>query len=93
MQQAFKKQVVATKMPAIGNETVFPRKDNAFKAKNCLNYNDSLSKVWQNRPRNKWEGWIQTGCFILIGILIAICALIMDIIEEGLIHFKDHQAQ
>ena len=82
--------MVATKMPAAGRDKLFPRKDNAFKAKQSIGYNDSFSKVWQNRPINKWGSSMEISCYLLIGVLIAFCALIMDIIEESLIHFKDH---
>jgi len=49
----FKK--AAKKMPAIGNETKFPRNDNAFMAKESLSYDDSNSKIWLERPKKFYE--------------------------------------
>ena len=80
-------------MSPIGNETSWPRKDNMFKHKESLSYNDAISKVWLERPVGQYEEAIEICLLVLCGLLIALSALIMDIIEESLIHFKDHWAQ
>jgi hypothetical protein len=51
-----------------------------------------MSKVWLDRPIGKYEDAIETFLLVLSGFLIAFSAFIMDIIEESLIHFKDHWA-
>jgi hypothetical protein len=76
-----------------GNETSWPRKDNAFMAKNSVSYNDAMSKVWLERPIGKYENLIEVCLLVLCGCIIAFSAFIMDIIEEYLIHLKDHMAQ
>lgn len=80
-------------MSPIGNETSWPRKDNAFRAKNSVNYGDARSKVWLERPIGKYEDAIEVALLVLCGLFIACTAFIMDIIEESLIHFKDEMAQ
>jgi len=80
----------AKKMSAIGNETVFPRNDNAFMAKESLSYEDSNSKIWLDRPKKIYESQLEWFTYLVLGILIGICAFFMDIIEESLVHFKDH---
>jgi hypothetical protein len=80
----------AAKMPAVGIETKWPRKDNAFMAKQSLSFQEALSKVWQERDVGDREVYIEWGCYVVVGILIGVTALIMDLIEESLVHFKDH---
>jgi len=80
----------AKKMPALGNETVFPRNDNAFMAKESLSYDDSNSKIWLDRPKKIYESQLEWFTYLILGVLIGICAFTMDIIEESLVHFKDH---
>jgi len=48
--------------------------------------------VWLERPIGKYEETIETTLYVLCGALIALSAFMMDLIEESLIHFKDHWA-
>jgi hypothetical protein len=80
-------------MPAVGNEKNFPRKDNAFKAKESLSYEETLSAIYENREVGRFEKQIEIFCYFIMGFLIALTAWVMDIIEESLIHFKDHWTQ
>jgi len=83
----------AAKMPAIGNETKWPRKDNAFMAKQSLSFQEANSKIWQEREVGEHETFIEWGSYVVVGILVGSTALVMDIIEESLVHFKDHMTQ
>ena len=84
----FKK--AAAKMSPVGNETKWPRKDNAFMAKNALSYQEYESKIWMERPRDQYETQLEWLAYAIMGILISLTAFVMDLIEESLVHFKDH---
>jgi len=83
----------AAKMGAVGNETSWPRKDNAFMGKQSLSYQEAESRVWQLREIGKNEVIIEWLCYALLGVFVGATAMIMDLIEEGLVHFKDHTTQ
>ena len=51
--QGFKKAGV--KMSAVGNETNWPRKDNAYMGKQALSYQEYESRVWQERVKGHYE--------------------------------------
>jgi len=59
-------------------------------AKESLSYDDSNSKVWLDRPKKFYESQLEWFAYVVLGVLIGTCAFIMDIIEESLVHFKDH---
>jgi len=40
-------------MPAVGHTLEFPRKDNAYKKKESLPFDEIYSNVWKNRPANE----------------------------------------
>lgn len=83
----------AAKMPAVGNETRWPRKDNYFMGKQSLSYQEAESKIWINRIPDKYESVIEWTAYGVLGIMIGATTWLMDLIEESLIHFKDHYTQ
>ena len=83
----------AAKMGPVGIETSWPRKDNAFMAKQSLSYQEHDSRVWQLRPRSPNEQIYETAAYIMLGVFIGATAALMDLIEETLVHFKDHFTQ
>lgn len=70
-------------MPSIGKTLVFPRKDNIYKHKESLGYDEIQTLVWKNRPklraREHLSEWL---VYIVIGISVGCIAFIMVIIEE-----------
>ena len=80
-------------MSAVGKDTIFPRKDNAFMAKQSLGYQEVESRVWVNRPIGKYEVQMEWLAYIILGVGTGSIAFVMDMIEEGLVHFKDHFTQ
>eukprot|EP00356_Strombidium_inclinatum_P010961 CAMPEP_0170493870 /NCGR_PEP_ID=MMETSP0208-20121228/14316_1 /TAXON_ID=197538 /ORGANISM="Strombidium inclinatum, Strain S3" /LENGTH=185 /DNA_ID=CAMNT_0010769851 /DNA_START=214 /DNA_END=771 /DNA_ORIENTATION=+ len=80
-------------MPAVGNEKKFPRKDNAFMAKESISYQEYDSRVWSHREFHPNEVYLEWFAYMLLGIFIALTAMLMDVIEESLVHFKDHFTQ
>jgi chloride channel 7 len=80
----------AAKMPAAGNEAKWPRKDNYFMGKQSLSYQEDQAKIWRNRVPDKYEVYFEWLAYGVLGIVIGLTAYIMDLIEESLVHFKDH---
>jgi hypothetical protein len=76
-------------MSPVGIETTWPRKDNVYKHKQSLNYQDLESRVWLHREPGRWETHIEYAAYIVLGLMIGLTAFVMDILEEFLIHFKD----
>lgn len=83
----------AAKMAPIGNEKVYPRKDNAYMGKQSLSYQEYESNVWQRRIPAKYETQKEWLAYFAMGIFIGGTGFIMDMIEESLVHFKDHFTQ
>ena len=80
----------AKKMSAVGDEQDWPRADNFYMGKNSLNYQEYDSKIWRERERGKHEKYIEWAMYAVVGILTGAAAFIMELIEESLVHFKDH---
>jgi hypothetical protein len=80
----------AAKMPGPGNETKWPRRDNAFMAKQSLSYQELNSRVWQLKQEGKYDTIYEWGAYVILGIFIGASGFLMDLIEESLVHFKDH---
>ena len=87
----FKK--AAKKMNAVGNETSFPRNDNYFMGMESLSYQECESKIWKDRKEKPYESYLEWLLYGMMGLGIGTTAFIMDIIEESLVHFKDHFTQ
>lgn len=58
--------------------------------KQSLSYQESQAKIWRNRIPDKYESLIEWSAYGLLGIMIGAAAYVMDLIEESLVHFKDH---
>jgi hypothetical protein len=58
--------------------------------KQSLSYQEEQSNVWQNRPKDPYENYFEWATYGVMGVLIGMTAYIMDLIEEALVHFKDH---
>ena len=84
----FKK--AAKKMNAVGNETSFPRNDNYYMGMESLSYQDYESKIFKDRKDVWYEKYLEWFLYAMMGMGIGFTAFIMDIIEESLVHFKDH---
>jgi len=41
----------------------------------------------------KYERYLEWAAYAMVGACVAASALVMELIEEALIHFKDHWAQ
>ena len=61
--------------------------------KQSLPFQEYESKVWHNRPKDKYEARYEWAAYAFLGVLIGGTAYIMDMIEETLVHFKDHYTQ
>lgn len=83
----------AAKMPPVGIETSYPRKDNAFMVKQSLNYQEVDSNIWRNREVDKYEVQIEWFTYFVLGVFVGATGFLMDLIEETLVHFKDHFTQ
>ena len=58
--------------------------------KQSVNYQDSHSKIWKDRTKGASERVLEWSAYIMVGIIIALTAFTMDVVEESLVHFKDH---
>ena len=58
--------------------------------KQSLSYQENEAKIWRNRIPEKYESYLEWTAYGVLGILIGATAYIMDLIEESLVHFKDH---
>ena len=74
-------------MHAIGKTCVFPRRDNMYRKKESLPYDESLTNVWRERPsletREQFMMWI---AYSLVGVGVGLVAFGMEILEEHLVH-------
>lgn len=74
-------------MPTLGHTTEFPRRDNVYRQKNSLPFDEAQTQIWKNRPVNRSvetiKEWIIMG---LIGTIVGIIGFCMKIIEEEIIH-------
>ena len=81
-------------MPARGNTTEFPRKDNMYRSKESLAFDEAQSLVWtRHRPERcsfETENFL---LHVLTGIGIGIMAFIMEQIEHFLVHENVHLLQ
>lgn len=81
-------------MPARGNTTEFPRKDNIYQGKESLAFDESQSLVWtRHRPERCSFETQSLAVHILTGIGIGITAFIMEQIEHFLVHENVHLLQ
>ena len=80
-------------MNAIGKTCVFPRRDNQYKKKESLPYDEALANVWRERPcletREAFMEWIAYG---FVGVGVGVVAFIMEIVEEHLVHLTSSVA-
>jgi len=78
-------------MPGKGRTTEFPRKDNIYKHKESLPFDEAHSLVWVNRPYNKTSEDIKEWfAYSLIGLIVGTVTFIMKIMEEKLLEFGLH---
>ena len=86
-----KKAVVPTPMPAAGHTLEFPRRDNMYKKKESLPYDEVYSNVWKSRPRDyKGENCRKWLVFAMAGFLIGVTAFLMSQLEDFLV---DHNRE
>lgn len=75
------------KMSPVGRTTVFPRKDNIYKKKEALPFDEINSLVWRRAFKNDWKENIKHWCvYMVAGALIGITAFGMDKLEELLVN-------
>lgn len=83
-------------MPNSGNTTEFPRKDNVYKKKESIPYDEHRSVVWKSKddkPSKKSQEIRSWFVHALIGALIGITTFVMDIMEEFLVNQNRDWAQ
>jgi chloride channel 7 len=78
-----KKAVGPVAMGAVGKTLIFPRKDNIFKKKESLPFDEINSLVWQDRPFQKRKEQTKTWlAHFLVGISVGVVAFLMTSMEE-----------
>ena len=71
-------------MSPVGKTLKFPRKDNLYKKKESLPYDEVQSNVWQTRPRQrKTDHSREWLAHFYVGIAVAIVAFMMEVVEDG----------
>ena len=81
-------------MPAWGKTREFPRKDNMFKNKESLAFEEVNSLVWKDRAVVKWEEYFKEWiAHFLIGVIVGSIAFSLTLLEDGLIHVINQMAQ
>jgi len=80
-------------MSAVGHDTVFPRKDNVFKKKESLPFDEAQSIVWKEREPIANEEILRWLGFIVAGMLIGFTAFCMDKTEDFLIELAVKHTQ
>lgn len=84
-QRKFTRQVP---MPAVGHTMEFPRRDNIYKNKESLPFDEAHSKVWKDRKANEVNEVIKEWfVYILIGVIVGTIAFWMGQLEEHLIEW------
>jgi hypothetical protein len=77
-----------------GKTLVFPRKDNVYKKKESLPYDEVQSLIWQTRPRQRKtdhsKEWL---AHFLVGLIIGIVGFLMGIMEDALKEFMTETMQ
>jgi chloride channel 7 len=70
-------------MAAVGKTMVYPRKDNIFKKKESLPFDEVNSLVWQDRPFQKRKEQTKTWlAHFLVGLFVGTIAFLMILLEE-----------
>lgn len=73
-------------MSYMGHTLEFPRKDNQYKKKESIPYDEFHSQVWVRGSKNDWKENIKYWfVYMLGGVLIGITAFCMDKLEETLV--------
>ena len=71
---------------------VYPRKDNIFKHKSSLNFDQVRTKVYIERKRDKTDTLMEWFAFAIVGVLTGFTAAIMSNIEETVTVFRRNTA-
>ena len=80
-------QEMAVSMSPIGNTIDFPRKDNVYKKKDALPFDEIESLVWRRAFKNDWkENFKHWFVYMIAGTCIGITAFGMDKLEELLVN-------
>ena len=78
-------------MSYLGHTLVFPRKDNVYKKKEALPFDEINSNVWKRAFRNDWkENLKQWVIYITCGIIVGLTAFCMASLEELLVNGNRH---
>ena len=73
-------------MPAVGTTNYFPRKDNVFKKKESLPFDEAQAKIWLERPvEDVRETLREALALMMMGFFIGVVAFLMKRVEEFLI--------
>ena len=80
-------------MSPIGHDTEFPRKDNAYKKKESLPFDEAQTVIWKERDIAPNEDFLAWLAFILAGFCIGFTAFCMDTVEDFLIDLAVDNAQ
>ena len=81
------------KMGGKFNDSSFPRKDNYFRTKSSLGFQEIYSRIWQTRDKGSFEHTQEVLCFILLGFFVGFTGFVMDILEMLLVYVKDAVTQ
>lgn len=74
-------------MSYIGHTLEFPRKDNVYKKKEALPFDEAHSLVWKRAFRNDWKENLKHWLvYMIAGAMIGITAFGMDKLEELLVN-------
>ena len=79
-------------MSAIGKTLSFPRKDNIYKGKESIPYDEIQTQVWRDRPRGNNEKTRQWKAYMFLGIIIGTIAFAMAKVEDFLAEHIVHHA-
>ena len=83
-----KKFVPKVPMPAVGHTIEFPRRDNVYKTKESLPFDEAHSKIWKDRHVHEVNEVIKEWLvYMLIGVIVGSVAFWMGQLEEHLIEW------
>ena len=78
-------------MSPVGHTIEFPRKDNIYKGKESLPYDEAHSIIWKDRPVNeRLEAFKEWAAYAFIGLMVGATAFVMKVIEEELLILGVH---
>ena len=71
---------------------IYPRKDNIFKHKKSLDFQQRYCKIFVDRKRDTMDSFMEFVVYVIIGVLVGLTASVMSNIEEQVTAFRRNQA-